>query len=133
MVSWHPLEGMDNRYILHSLETQRLHECKAIKGRSEPRPVDTIRHALVALGVFSLLYLTVGVYKNQLLLFYPIGGPAHGKLFPGDQILQMNDEPTEDISYERAIDILRYYIENVLYPLQNLPGSLRAQMGRQQE
>lgn len=84
---------------------------------------------MVALGVVSLLYLTVGVYKNQLLLFYPIGGPAHGKLFPGDQILQMNDEPTGDLSYERAIDILRYYIENVLHPLQNLPGSLRAQMG----
>uniref|UniRef100_A0A8C3YL77 FERM and PDZ domain-containing protein 1 n=1 Tax=Catagonus wagneri TaxID=51154 RepID=A0A8C3YL77_9CETA len=35
------------------------------------------------------------------------GGAAHGKLFPGDQILQMNNEPAEDLSCERAVDILR--------------------------
>ncbi|XP_055149638.1 FERM and PDZ domain-containing protein 1 isoform X2 [Symphalangus syndactylus] len=35
------------------------------------------------------------------------GGSAHGKLFPGDQILQMNNEPAEDLSWERAVDILR--------------------------
>ncbi|KAJ8794487.1 hypothetical protein J1605_018940 [Eschrichtius robustus] len=36
------------------------------------------------------------------------GGSAHGKLLPGDQILQMNNEPAEDLSCERAVDILRY-------------------------
>ncbi|XP_025288013.1 FERM and PDZ domain-containing protein 1 isoform X1 [Canis lupus dingo] len=35
------------------------------------------------------------------------GGSAHGKLFPGDQILQMNDEPAESLSCERAVNILR--------------------------
>ncbi|XP_053434290.1 FERM and PDZ domain-containing protein 1 [Nycticebus coucang] len=35
------------------------------------------------------------------------GGSAYGKLFPGDQILQMNNEPVEDLSCERAVDILR--------------------------
>ncbi|XP_077612198.1 FERM and PDZ domain-containing protein 1 [Crocuta crocuta] len=35
------------------------------------------------------------------------GGSAHGKLFPGDQILQMNNESAESLSYERAADILR--------------------------
>ncbi|XP_060055131.1 FERM and PDZ domain-containing protein 1 isoform X2 [Erinaceus europaeus] len=35
------------------------------------------------------------------------GGSAHGKLFPGDQILQINSEPAGDLSYERAVDILR--------------------------
>ncbi|XP_006863189.1 PREDICTED: FERM and PDZ domain-containing protein 1 [Chrysochloris asiatica] len=35
------------------------------------------------------------------------GGTAHGKLFPGDQILQMNNELAEDLSCERATDILR--------------------------
>ncbi|XP_066895835.1 FERM and PDZ domain-containing protein 1 isoform X2 [Kogia breviceps] len=35
------------------------------------------------------------------------GGSAHGKLFPGDQILQMNNKPAEDLSCERAVDILR--------------------------
>ncbi|XP_071072965.1 FERM and PDZ domain-containing protein 1 isoform X2 [Dasypus novemcinctus] len=35
------------------------------------------------------------------------GGTAHGKLFPGDQILQMNNEAAEDLSCERAFDILR--------------------------
>ncbi|XP_032747183.1 FERM and PDZ domain-containing protein 1 [Rattus rattus] len=35
------------------------------------------------------------------------GSSAHGKLFPGDQILQMNKELAEDLSCERAVDILR--------------------------
>ncbi|XP_004423278.1 PREDICTED: FERM and PDZ domain-containing protein 1 [Ceratotherium simum simum] len=35
------------------------------------------------------------------------GGSAHGKLFPGDQILQMNNEFAEDLSCARAVDILR--------------------------
>ncbi|KAG8512175.1 FERM and PDZ domain-containing protein 1, partial [Galemys pyrenaicus] len=35
------------------------------------------------------------------------GGSAHGKLLPGDQILQMNNEPAEDLSYEQAVSILR--------------------------
>ncbi|XP_044121258.1 FERM and PDZ domain-containing protein 1 [Neovison vison] len=35
------------------------------------------------------------------------GGSAHGKLFPGDQILQMNNEPAESLSCERAVNILR--------------------------
>ncbi|XP_019505086.1 PREDICTED: FERM and PDZ domain-containing protein 1 isoform X2 [Hipposideros armiger] len=35
------------------------------------------------------------------------GGCAYGKLFPGDQILQVNNESAEDLSYERAVDILR--------------------------
>ncbi|XP_006729169.1 FERM and PDZ domain-containing protein 1 isoform X2 [Leptonychotes weddellii] len=35
------------------------------------------------------------------------GGSAHGKLFPGDQILQMNNEPAESLSCERAVHILR--------------------------
>lgn len=45
---------------------------------------------------------------EQLSVFYPTGGSAHGKLFPGDQILQMNKELAEDLSCERAVDILRY-------------------------
>lgn len=45
---------------------------------------------------------------GQLPVFYPTGGSAHGKLFPGDQILQMNNELAEDLSCERAADILRY-------------------------
>ncbi|XP_028380330.1 FERM and PDZ domain-containing protein 1 [Phyllostomus discolor] len=35
------------------------------------------------------------------------GGCAHGKLFPGDQILQVNNEPAEELSYEQVVDILR--------------------------
>ncbi|XP_075415098.1 FERM and PDZ domain-containing protein 1 [Tenrec ecaudatus] len=42
------------------------------------------------------------------------GGSAHGKLFPGDQILQMNNEPAEDLSCERAIAILREAEDPVL-------------------
>ncbi|XP_007945188.1 FERM and PDZ domain-containing protein 1 [Orycteropus afer afer] len=41
------------------------------------------------------------------------GGTAHGKLFPGDQILQMNDEPAGDLSCERAVDILREAADSI--------------------
>ncbi|XP_057579432.1 FERM and PDZ domain-containing protein 1 isoform X2 [Hippopotamus amphibius kiboko] len=42
------------------------------------------------------------------------GGSAHGKLFPGDQILQMNHEPAEDLSCERAVEILREAEDSLL-------------------
>lgn len=51
---------------------------------------------------------------HQLLPFCLTGGCAHGKLFPGDQILQVNNEPAEDLSYERAVDILRYKMSSVV-------------------
>lgn len=52
--------------------------------------------------------------QPQLLLFCLTGGCAHGKLFPGDQILQVNNEPVEDLSYERAADLLRYKMSSVI-------------------
>lgn len=52
--------------------------------------------------------------QHQFLLFCLTGGCAHGKLFPGDQILQVNNEPAEDLSYERAVDILRYKMPPVI-------------------
>lgn len=53
--------------------------------------------------------------EHQLLLFCLTGGCAHGKLFPGDQILQVNSEPAEDLSYERAVDILRYELSFIIH------------------
>ncbi|XP_068941379.1 FERM and PDZ domain-containing protein 1 isoform X2 [Petaurus breviceps papuanus] len=35
------------------------------------------------------------------------GSTADGKLLPGDQILRMNNQSVEDLSYEQALDILR--------------------------
>lgn len=63
-----------------------------------------LRNTAVTHGVWALLG------KHQLHLFCPTGGCAHGKLFPGDQILQVNNEPAEELSYEQVVDILRYDI-----------------------
>lgn len=76
----------------------------------------------VPIQTFTPVKRTVKIDKDALLQDYgfhiseslPLtvvavtaGGSAHGKLFPGDQILQMNNEPPEALSCERAIDILR--------------------------
>ncbi|KAK2495068.1 hypothetical protein MC885_016500 [Smutsia gigantea] len=76
----------------------------------------------VPIQTFTPVKHTVKIDKDALLQDYgfhiseslPLtvvavtaGGSAHGKLFPGDQILQMNNEPPEALSCERAVNILR--------------------------
>ncbi|XP_029458981.1 FERM and PDZ domain-containing protein 1 isoform X2 [Rhinatrema bivittatum] len=65
--------------------------------------------------------LTVTIYKDLLLNSYGFdisqnpsltiaslatGGPAEGKLLPGDQILRINNEVVEDVSIEQATDLI---------------------------
>jgi len=37
-----------------------------------------------------------------------IGGPADGKLVPGDQLFKINNIAVDDLSTEQAADIIRY-------------------------
>ncbi|XP_078532430.1 FERM and PDZ domain-containing protein 1 isoform X2 [Lissotriton helveticus] len=41
------------------------------------------------------------------------GGPADGKLMPGDQILKLHNEAVEDMSIEQAVDIIRQSEDSV--------------------
>ncbi|KAJ8254904.1 hypothetical protein GJAV_G00198680 [Gymnothorax javanicus] len=41
-------------------------------------------------------------------------GPSEGKLFPGDQILAINDEPVNDAPRERVIDLVRSCKESIV-------------------
>lgn len=74
-------------------------------GRGDAVPWGLDQAAIQVWGLLS---------QHQSLLFCPTGGCAHGKLFPGDQILQVNNKPAEDLSYERAVDILRYKMSPVI-------------------
>lgn len=42
------------------------------------------------------------------MLFLSVGSPADGILFPGDHVLQINDNVLEDLSAEQVENILRW-------------------------
>jgi len=49
-----------------------------------------------------------------------IGGPADGKLVPGDQLFKINNIAVDDLSTEQAADIIRYATcKSVYVKLQN--------------
>ncbi|XP_060687905.1 FERM and PDZ domain-containing protein 1-like [Hemiscyllium ocellatum] len=85
----------------------------------------------------SPLKVTVKIIKDPLLDYgfmvsedSPVcvksvtaGGPGEGKLFPGDQILQINDMPLDTISQERIDNIMRECGNTVTVTvLRNTPG-----------
>ncbi|XP_060688291.1 FERM and PDZ domain-containing protein 1-like [Hemiscyllium ocellatum] len=85
----------------------------------------------------SPLKVTVKIIKDPLLDYgfmvsedSPVcvksvtaGGPGEGKLFPGDQILQINDMPLDTISQERIDNIIRECGNTVTVTvLRNTPG-----------
>ncbi len=39
-----------------------------------------------------------------------VGGPADGQLFPGDQILKLNNKAIEDLSPENVEQMIRWLI-----------------------
>lgn len=43
-----------------------------------------------------------------LIFVIIIGGPADGKLVPGDQLFKINNIAVDDLSTEQAADIIRY-------------------------
>ncbi|XP_059513354.1 FERM and PDZ domain-containing protein 1 isoform X2 [Myotis daubentonii] len=116
---------------MEELETRKAHRIEQMVARWLRRSRDSSARAKVTAvdgspGIPTQALIpvkhTVKVDKDALLQDYgfhiseslPLtvvavtpGGCAHGKLFPGDQILQVNNEPAEDLSYERAVDLLR--------------------------
>uniref|UniRef100_A0A673V721 FERM and PDZ domain-containing protein 1 n=1 Tax=Suricata suricatta TaxID=37032 RepID=A0A673V721_SURSU len=113
------------------LQTRKAHRIEQMVARWLRRSRDSSARAKVAtadgppgipIQTLTPMKHTVKIDKDALLQDYgfhiseslPLtvvavtaGGSAHGKLFPGDQILQMNNEPADSLSYERAADILR--------------------------
>ncbi|XP_021582671.2 FERM and PDZ domain-containing protein 1 isoform X2 [Ictidomys tridecemlineatus] len=107
----HRIEQMVARWLRRSRDSSARAKITAadVPPGNPPQALTPVRH-------------TVKIEKDALLQDYgfqisetlPLtvvavtaGGSAHGKLFPGDQILQMNNETTEDLSCERAVNILR--------------------------
>ncbi|KAM7093423.1 FERM and PDZ domain-containing protein 1 isoform 1-T3 [Molossus nigricans] len=112
-------------------QTRKAHRIEQMVARWLRRSRDSSARAKVAAAdghpgipaqTFTPVKHTVKIDKDALLQDYgfhiseslPLtvvavtpGGCAHGKLFPGDQILQVNNDPAEDLSYERVVDILR--------------------------
>ncbi len=59
-------------------------------------------------------------YSIIVCLSVFIGGPADGKLVPGDQLFKINNVAVDDLSTEQAADIIRYVADVSVYvKLQN--------------
>lgn len=50
---------------------------------------------------------TVSTHTPPLVLDVTEGGPADGKLVPGDQLMKINNVAVDDLSTEQAADIIR--------------------------
>uniref|UniRef100_A0A8C2K1K7 FERM and PDZ domain-containing protein 1 n=1 Tax=Cyprinus carpio TaxID=7962 RepID=A0A8C2K1K7_CYPCA len=59
---------------------------------------------------------------NDICLSVFIGGPADGKLVPGDQLFKINNVAVDDLSTEQAADIIRYVAGVILTVLRNTVG-----------
>uniref|UniRef100_A0A673LIL2 FERM and PDZ domain-containing protein 1-like n=1 Tax=Sinocyclocheilus rhinocerous TaxID=307959 RepID=A0A673LIL2_9TELE len=60
--------------------------------------------------------------QNVACLSVFIGGPADGKLVPGDQLFKINNVAIDDLSTEQAADIIRYVAGVILTVLRNTVG-----------
>ncbi|CAO2580643.1 FERM and PDZ domain-containing protein 1 [Lemmus lemmus] len=107
----HRIEQMVARWLRRSRDSSARAKVAAADGPpgSPAQALTTVRHT-VTLDKDALLQ-NYGFHISETLPLTVVavtaGGSAHGKLFPGDQILQLNNEPAEDLSCERAVDILR--------------------------
>ncbi|PNJ26392.1 FRMPD1 isoform 3, partial [Pongo abelii] len=107
----HRIEQMVARWLRRSRDSSARAKVAAADGptRNPTQTLIPVRHT-VKIDKDTLLQ-DYGFHISESLPLTVVtvtaGGSAHGKLFPGDQILQMNNEPAEDLSWERAVDILR--------------------------
>ncbi|XP_062062946.1 FERM and PDZ domain-containing protein 1 [Lepus europaeus] len=107
----HRLEQMVARWLRRSRDSSARAKVAAADGPpgTPTQTLTPVRHT-VRIDKDALLQ-DYGFHVSESLPLTVVavtaGGSAHGKLFPGDQILQMNNEPAEDLSCERAVDILR--------------------------
>uniref|UniRef100_A0A8C6HLB1 FERM and PDZ domain-containing protein 1 n=1 Tax=Mus spicilegus TaxID=10103 RepID=A0A8C6HLB1_MUSSI len=107
----HRIEQMVARWLRRSRDSSARAKVAAADGPpgNPAQALTPVRHT-VTLDKDVLLQ-NYGFHISETLPLTVVavtaGGSAHGKLFPGDQILQMNNELAEDLSCERAADILR--------------------------
>ncbi|XP_006886922.1 PREDICTED: FERM and PDZ domain-containing protein 1 [Elephantulus edwardii] len=107
----HRIEQMVSRWLRRSRDSSARAKVAAVdvSSRNAAQALTPVRHT-VKIDKDSLLQ-DYGFHISESLPLTVVavtaGGTAHGKLYPGDQIIQMNNEPAEDLSCERAIDILR--------------------------
>lgn len=107
----HRIEQMVARWLRRSRDSSARAKVAAADGPpgNPAQALTPVRHT-VTLDKDVLLQ-NYGFHISETLPLTVVavtaGGSAHGKLFPGYQILQMNNELAEDLSCERAADILR--------------------------
>ncbi|XP_028292039.1 FERM and PDZ domain-containing protein 4-like isoform X4 [Gouania willdenowi] len=86
----------------NSLEEVRLDGDKFVP--PAPRKVEMRRDPVLGFGFVA------GSEKPVVVRSVTPGGPSEGKLFPGDEIIMINDEPVSSAPRERVIDLVRYDI-----------------------
>ncbi|KAM5298865.1 FERM and PDZ domain-containing protein 1 [Ctenodactylus gundi] len=107
----HRIEQMVARWLRRSRDSSARAKVAAVNGPPgiPPQTLTPVRHT-VKIDKDALLQ-DYGFHVSESLPLTVVavtaGGSAYGKLLPGDQIIQMNDEPAEDLSCERAANILR--------------------------
>ncbi|XP_037653242.1 FERM and PDZ domain-containing protein 1 [Choloepus didactylus] len=107
----HRIEQMVARWLRRSRDSSARAKVAAadVPPGNPTQPLTPVRHT-VRIDKDALLR-DYGFHISESLPLTVVavtaGGTAHGKLFPGDQILQMNNEAAEDLSCERAVNILR--------------------------
>ncbi|XP_048193167.1 FERM and PDZ domain-containing protein 1 [Perognathus longimembris pacificus] len=107
----HRIEQMVARWLRRSRDSSARAKVAAAggSGGTSTHTLTPVRHTVKIDKDILLQDYGFHVSENLPLTVVAVtaGGSAHGKLFPGDQILQMNNEPAEELSCERAMDILR--------------------------
>ncbi|KAM4877972.1 FERM and PDZ domain-containing protein 1 [Thomomys bottae] len=107
----HRIEQMVARWLRRSRDSSARAKVAAADGPSgtSTQALTPVRHTVKIDKDTLLQDYGFHISENLPLTVVAVtaGGSAHGKLFPGDQILQMNNEPAEELSCERAMDILR--------------------------
>ncbi|XP_020794785.2 FERM and PDZ domain-containing protein 4 [Boleophthalmus pectinirostris] len=103
-------EGRDC-YINHvsqssSLEEVRLEGDKFVA--PAPRKVEMRRDPVLGFGFVA------GSEKPVVVRSVTPGGPSEGKLFPGDEIIMINDEPVSSAPREKVIDLVRSCKESIM-------------------
>ncbi|KAM9320459.1 FERM and PDZ domain-containing protein 4 [Gastrophryne carolinensis] len=110
---WEMATNRDGRdfFISHltqagAFEDPRIESCQI--NPPVPRNVEMRRDPVLGFGFVA------GSEKPVVVRSVTPGGPSEGKLFPGDQIIMINEEPVSNAPRERVIDLVRSCKESIL-------------------
>ncbi|KAF4087394.1 hypothetical protein AMELA_G00095140 [Ameiurus melas] len=102
---WDTVSSRDERdcFIDHVSQPSSLEEVRlGLEGdKLAPRKVEMRRDPVLGFGFVA------GSEKPVVVRSVTPGGPSEGKLFPGDEIIMINDEPVSGAPRERVIDLVR--------------------------